>query len=51
MHHDVTSVINEITPKSAILLILDVLFDADSRESSCFAHLDRYLAVSRLEHG
>ena len=51
MHHDVTSVINEITPKSAVLLILDVLFDADSRESSCFAHLDRYLAISRLEHG
>ena len=54
MHHDVTSVINEITPKSAILLILDAVFDAGSRGSNRLANLERfsvYLVVSRLAHG
>ena len=44
----------EITSRSAILLILDVVFDADSRGSNRLANLERfsvYLVVSRLAHG
>ena len=44
----------EITSRSAILLILDVVFDADSRGSNRLANLElfsAYLVVSRLAHG